>query len=86
SSSLKNMLEKNGVKQDEIEWSGLKELMESKEKLTREEIEETIKSNRLVVEVVESEKTDIREFVDKFDKQDRKTVVKMINEKSENLT
>jgi hypothetical protein len=86
SSSLKNMLEKNGVKQDEIEWSGLKELMESKEKLTKEEIEETIKSNRLVVEIVESEKTDIREFVDKFDKQDRKTVVKMINEKSENLT
>lgn len=53
SASLAKMLDKNGVKQDEIEWSGLKELMESKEKLTKEEIEETLKSNRLVVEVVE---------------------------------
>lgn len=53
SSSLKSMLEKNGVKQDEIEWSGLKELMESKEKLSKDEIENTIKANRLVVEVVE---------------------------------
>lgn len=53
SASLAKMLDKNGVKQDEIEWSGLKELMESKEKLTKEEIAETIKENRLVVEVVE---------------------------------
>lgn len=52
SASLAKMLEKNGVKQDEIEWSGLKELMESKEKLTKEEIEEAIKSNRLEIEVV----------------------------------
>lgn len=52
SASLAKMLDKNGVKQDEIEWSGLKELMESKEKLTKEEIEETIKSNRLEIEVV----------------------------------
>jgi hypothetical protein len=47
------MLEKNGVKEDEIEWSGLKELMENKEKLTKNEIEETIKDNRLVIEKVE---------------------------------
>jgi hypothetical protein len=51
--SLAKMLEKNGVKEDEIEWSGLKELMENKEKLTKNEIEETIKDNRLVIEKVE---------------------------------
>mgnify|MGYP000350847102 CR=1 FL=1 len=51
--SLAKMLEKNGVKEDELEWSGLKELMESNEKLTKEEIEETIKNNRLAIEQYE---------------------------------
>lgn len=51
--SLAKMLEKNGVKDDEIEWSGLKELMSNNEKLTKEEIENTIRENRLVIEKVE---------------------------------
>jgi len=51
--SLAKMLENNGVKEDEIEWSGLKELMSNNEKLTKDEIENTIKENRLVIEKVE---------------------------------
>lgn len=51
--SLTKMLEKNGVKQDEIEWSGLKNLLETKDKLTKKEIEETLAENRLVLEKVE---------------------------------
>ena len=51
--SLTKMLEKNGVKQDELEWSGLKELIENNDKLTKGQIEETISENRLVVEVLE---------------------------------
>ena len=84
--SLAKMLEKNGVKNDELEWSGLKELMDSKDKVTKEEIENTIKDNRLVIEKVESEETDISEFVNMFDEEDRKLVTKMINEKDDNLT
>ena len=38
--SLAKVLEKNGVKQDELEWSGLKDLLDSKDKLTKEEIED----------------------------------------------
>jgi hypothetical protein len=53
--SLTKMLEKNGVKQDEIEWSGLKELMDSNEKLTHEQIENTLKENRLVIEKMEKD-------------------------------
>ncbi|MDD2290649.1 MAG: hypothetical protein PHV52_00085 [Aliarcobacter sp.] len=51
--SLAKMLENNGVKEDEIEWSGLKELMSNNEKLTKDEIENTISENRLVIEKVE---------------------------------
>jgi hypothetical protein len=51
--SLTKMLEKNGVKEDEMEWSGLKELMANNEKLTKEQIDETLKENRLIVEKVE---------------------------------
>lgn len=54
--SLAKMLENNGVKEDEIEWSGLKELMSNNEKLTKDEIENTIKENRLVIEKVEKKK------------------------------
>jgi len=50
--SLTKMLEKNGVKEDELEWSGLKELIENNEKLTKEQIENTINDNRLVIEKV----------------------------------
>lgn len=50
--SLAKVLEKNGVKQDELEWSGLKDLLDSKDKLTKEEIENTIKENRLVLEKI----------------------------------
>jgi hypothetical protein len=50
--SLAKVLEKNGVKQDELEWSGLKDLLASKDKLTKEEIENTIKENRLVLEKI----------------------------------
>jgi hypothetical protein len=51
--SLAKVLEKNGVKQDELEWSGLKDLLDSKDKLTKEEIQNTINENRLVLEKVE---------------------------------
>ncbi|WNL16279.1 hypothetical protein [Aliarcobacter cryaerophilus] len=51
--SLAKVLEKNGVKQDELEWSGLKYLLDSKDKLTKEEIQNTINENRLVLEKVE---------------------------------
>lgn len=51
--SLTKLLTKNGVKQDELEWSGLKELIESNDKLTKGQIEDVIQENRLVVEVVE---------------------------------
>lgn len=51
--SLTKMLEKNGVKQDEIEWSGLKDLLDEKEKVTKKEIEETLAENRLILEKVE---------------------------------
>lgn len=51
--SLAKMLENNGVKEDEIEWSGLKDLMNNNEKLTKEEIQNTINENRLVIEKVE---------------------------------
>ena len=51
--SLTKVLEKNGVKQDELEWSGLKDLLDSKDKLTKEEIQNTINENRLVLEKVE---------------------------------
>lgn len=50
--SLTKMLEKNGVKQDEIEWSGLKKLLDSKEKVTKEEIQNTISENRLKIEII----------------------------------
>lgn len=50
--SLTKMLEKNGVKEDELEWSGLKELIENNDKLTKEQIQETIKENRLVIDKV----------------------------------
>ena len=53
--SLAKVLEKNGVKQDELEWSGLKELLDSKDKLTKEEIQNTINENRLVLEKIEKE-------------------------------
>ncbi len=53
--SLTKMLTKNGVKQDELEWSGLKELIENNDKLTKGQIEDVIAENRLVVEVVEKE-------------------------------
>lgn len=54
--SLAKMLSKNSVKNDELEWSGLKELMNKNKKLTKEEIENTIKENRLLIEVVEKSK------------------------------
>ncbi|WP_418179740.1 hypothetical protein ACNSOO_04555 [Aliarcobacter lanthieri] len=61
--SLTKMLEKNGVKQDELEWSGLKNLLETKEKLTKEEIEEIIKENRLVLEKIEkSDKAKYKDY------------------------
>ncbi|MGK0255917.1 MAG: hypothetical protein ACI81I_000525, partial [Arcobacteraceae bacterium] len=50
--SLTKMLEKNGVKKDELKWSGLEELISTNEKLTKEQIGETIKENRLVIEVI----------------------------------
>lgn len=50
--SLAKLLKNNGVKEDEIEWSGLKELMNNNEKLTKEQIEDTIKSNRLEIETI----------------------------------
>ncbi|TLS99916.1 hypothetical protein [Aliarcobacter cibarius] len=50
--SLAKVLENNGVKIDELEWSGLKDLLASKEKLTKEEIQNTINENRLVLEKV----------------------------------
>ncbi|MCT7643873.1 hypothetical protein [Aliarcobacter butzleri] len=53
--SLTKLLENNGAKQDELEWSGLKDLLDSKEKLTKKEIEETLTENRLVLEKVEKE-------------------------------
>ena len=40
--SLAKVLEKNGVKQDELEWSGLKDLLDSKDKLTKEEIQKKL--------------------------------------------
>lgn len=52
SNSLINVLENNGVKQDELDWSGLKDLLASKDKLTKEEIQNTINENRLVLEKV----------------------------------
>ncbi len=89
--SLAKMLEKNGVKEDEIEWSGLKELMNKKEKLTKEEIEETIKENRLSVEVVErgvnNKIPDIgNDLLNKVDEEDRALVEKMILEEDGKLT
>jgi uncharacterized protein YuzE len=63
--SLTKMLKNNGVKDDEIEWSGLKELMESKDKLTKKEIEETIKENRLVIQKIEKTESKWHSEVDK---------------------
>ncbi|QDF28964.1 PBECR2 nuclease fold domain-containing protein [Halarcobacter anaerophilus] len=55
--SLTKMLEKNSVKQDELEWSGLKDLIENNEKLTKEQIQQTLDDNRLVIEKLDNKKT-----------------------------
>ncbi|MBP6409409.1 MAG: hypothetical protein KA299_11770, partial [Fusobacteriaceae bacterium] len=61
--SLAKVLEKNGVKQDELAWSGLKDLLDSKDKLTKEEIQNTINENRLVLEKIEkSDKAKYKDY------------------------
>jgi hypothetical protein len=92
--SLTKMLEKNGVKEDEIEWSGLKELIENNEKLTKEQIQNTINDNRLVIEKVAfnseemMDKTlvldyndlddEVIKYLDALDEKDRKLAEEMM--------
>jgi len=52
SSSLESLLKKAGVKDDEIEWSGLSSLMDTNQKLTKTQIDETISENRLGIKVI----------------------------------
>lgn len=60
---FKSQLLKGGVKQDEIDWLGLDDIL-NKDKVTRDEIEQHIRDNRVEIQQTELSGTDEDTFID----------------------
>lgn len=52
SKDVMNLIQKNGVKQDEIAWTGIDDFLASKETVTKEEVLEYIRANQIEIEEV----------------------------------
>ena len=60
---FKSQLLKGGVKQDEIDWLGLDDIL-NKDKVTRDEVEQHIRDNRVEIQQTELSGTDEDTFID----------------------
>ena len=61
--SVLNLIKNNGVKQDELNWTGIEEYLQEKgnEKVTKQEVLDYIKANQLEIEEVELGDSKVRE-------------------------
>lgn len=62
-----NLISKNGVKHDEVKWSGINDFMKGKERVDKKELLEFLKMNELQIEEIEK----VKDATIKYSKEDR---------------
>lgn len=67
SKDVMNLIQKNGVKQDEIAWTGIDDYLASKETVTKEEVLEYIRANQIEIEEVVKDDSEIKQFEQRED-------------------
>ena len=62
-SDIMNLIQKNGVKQDEIAWTGVDDFLASRDTVTKEELLQYIRANQIEIEeVIKSEKETLKDI------------------------
>ena len=82
SKDVMNLILKNGVKQDEIAWTGIDDFLASKDTVTKEEVLEYIRANQIEIEEVIKDDRQRKNFAEREEKirQERQEIEEEIGE------